>query len=249
MGPKAKKYTRVVDDIDILVMDKPSLYTAKWRTKLVKVILRSANNDATYKVTSPNSNNYWTVPELFYQDTASTKKGTEAEEVPGTSLHDSRSPSTRSQDEKCIAQPLERQSLEPAVDSHQTPHVDAGTSHSPQPNTKRRKKTDAENSDDAAGTSHSPQPTTKRKRTDTENSDAAALLLTELFERKNTSAFKSKERDGKGCFEEKDNEELTTMAGNDTELTTMAGNGTELTTIAGFQQSNIGYKIQAFNSL
>ncbi|XP_060569541.1 uncharacterized protein LOC132727954 [Ruditapes philippinarum] len=127
MGRKARKYTRVVDD-DILVMDKPSLYMAKWRTKLVKVILRSVNNDGTYKVTSPNSNNYWTVPELFHQDTASTEKGTEAEEVPGTSLHDSRSPSTRSQDEKYIAQPLERQSLEPAVDSHQTPHVDAGTS-------------------------------------------------------------------------------------------------------------------------
>ena len=42
----------------------------------------------------------------------------------GTSLHDSRSPSTHSQDEKYIATPLERQSLEPAVDSHQTPHVD-----------------------------------------------------------------------------------------------------------------------------
>ena len=80
MGRKARKYTRVVDD-DILVMDKPSLYMAKWRTKLVKVILRSVNNDGTYKVTSPNSNDYWTVPELFHQDTASTEKGTEAEEV------------------------------------------------------------------------------------------------------------------------------------------------------------------------
>ena len=80
MGRKARKYTHVVDD-DILVMDKPSLYMAKWRTKLVKVILRSVNNDGTYKVTSPNSNNYWTVPELFHQDTASTEKGTEAEEV------------------------------------------------------------------------------------------------------------------------------------------------------------------------
>ena len=79
MGRKARKYTRVIDD-DILVMDKP-LYMAKWRTKLVKVILRSENNDGTYKVSSPNSNNYWTVPELFHQDTASTKKGTEAEEV------------------------------------------------------------------------------------------------------------------------------------------------------------------------
>lgn len=194
MGCKARKrkYTRVVDD-DILVMDKPSLYMAKWRTKLVKVILRSENNDGTYKVSSPNSNNYWTVPELFHQDTASTKKGTEAEEVPGTSLHDSRSPSTHSQeelsDEKYIAQPLERQSLEPAVDSHQTPHVDAGTSRSPQPNTK----------------------STKRKRTnDAENSDDAAQLLTDLFERKNTYfLFKSKERDDKGCFGGKDHEDLS----------------------------------------
>ena len=83
----------------------------------------------------------------------------------------------------------------------------------PQPTTKRKRTNDAENSDDAAGTSHSPQPNTKRtkrKRTnDAENSDDAALLLTNLFERKNTFLFKSKERDDTGCFEGKDHEGLS----------------------------------------
>ena len=59
---------------------------AKWRTKLVNVVLWSENQNGTYTVSAPNSNKSWTVPELFH------KKGT------GDTTSRSQDASTHSQD-------------------------------------------------------------------------------------------------------------------------------------------------------
>jgi hypothetical protein len=70
---KPSKHVRVHDD-DILELDKP-VYMAKWRSKLVAVILQSENKERTYTVRAANSksNKCWTVPELFHQAKAERK--------------------------------------------------------------------------------------------------------------------------------------------------------------------------------
>ena len=44
--PIKGQHVRVTDEIPVL--DQPSLYMAKWRSKLVDVILLSQNQDGTY---------------------------------------------------------------------------------------------------------------------------------------------------------------------------------------------------------
>ena len=65
--------SRLVTADEELVMDKPSLYRAKWRGREpIDVILRSINEDGLYVVTSPPGKKHkkgvpkhWTVKELF----------------------------------------------------------------------------------------------------------------------------------------------------------------------------------------
>ena len=63
---KPKKKYRRVEASEYLHFKKPSVYLAKWKTKLIKVILRSKNG-RSFSVSSPGSDSYWDVPELYYQ--------------------------------------------------------------------------------------------------------------------------------------------------------------------------------------
>ena len=55
-----------VQDDDILVLDKP-IYMAKWRSKLVPVILLSDDKDGyTVCAAKDQKKSHWIVPKLFH---------------------------------------------------------------------------------------------------------------------------------------------------------------------------------------
>ena len=87
----AFKHVRIDND-DILELDKPDLYLAKWQGKLLAVILKAVNNDGTFSVTATSSQHktkqkFWNVPELFQDNTKSKTSSTTHSQEPLATTH------------------------------------------------------------------------------------------------------------------------------------------------------------------